>query len=148
MKDLQPRRELPLAGRATTPDQFIQEREAELARLVDHFYSVARIDPLLGPVFESRVSDWDEHLEAVRDFWSAAVYHTGRYRGRPLEVHRRIDQLSPAHFARWLILWEQSVGKTVSSDASEPLVAMARRMSDKMLPGSPTREREPEDGAG
>ena len=144
MRASPPDRELPLAGPATAPDRLVAEREAELARLVHHFYTVARTDPLLGPVFESRVSDWDKHLAAMRDFWSAAVYRTGRYRGRPLEVHKRIEELSAAHFARWLVLWEQSVARTVSSVAREPLVAMARRMHDKMLPGPPERGTEPD----
>jgi hemoglobin len=139
MNSLPPGRERPLSAPASTPEPLFAEREAELARLVDHFYAAARNDSLLGPVFESRVSDWDSHLAAMRDFWSGAVYRTGRYRGRPLEVHRRIEELSPAHFARWLILWEQSVARMVSSDARGPLVALARRMHDRMLPASPER---------
>lgn len=89
---------------------------------------------MLGPVFESRVSDWPKHLEAMRDFWSSAIYRTGRYHGRPLEVHRRIEEIRPAHFARWLQLWEQAVGEIVRSEARTPLIAMARRMAETMAP--------------
>jgi hemoglobin len=126
--------ELPLAGRPADAEQTHQAREAEIARLVEHFYALGREDPVLGPVFESRVSDWTKHLEAMRDFWSSAIYRTGRYHGRPLEVHRRIAEIRPEHFARWLQLWELAVGETVRSEARMPLIAMARRMAETMAP--------------
>lgn len=127
-------RELPLAGRSGDADLPPHERETEIARLVTRFYALGREDPVLGPVFESRVSDWAKHLEAMRDFWSSAVYRTGRYHGRPLEVHRRITEIRPEHFARWLQLWEQAVGETVRSERGAPLIAMAHRMAETMAP--------------
>jgi hemoglobin len=42
--------------------------EAMIARLVHGFYDRARHDPLLGPVFESKVQDWDAHLARMCDF--------------------------------------------------------------------------------
>ena len=125
---------LPLAGRSVDAERPLEEREAETARLVDRFYALGREDPVLGPVFESRVSDWPRHLEAMRDFWSSAIYRTGRYHGRPLEVHRRIAEICPEHFARWLQLWEQAVGEIVRSEARTPLIAMAHRMAETMAP--------------
>lgn len=124
--------ELPLAGRPIDTELPLQTREAEIARLVEHFYALGREDPLLGSVFESRVSDWTKHQEAMKDFWSAAIYRTGRYRGRPLEVHRRMAEICHDHFARWLQLWELAVGETVRSEARTPLIAMAHRMAETM----------------
>lgn len=129
-----PSHELPLAGRPVDAEPALQQREAEIARLVERFYALGREDPVLGPVFESRVSDWAKHLEAMRDFWSSAIYRTGRYHGRPLEVHRRITEISPEHFARWLQLWELAVHETVRSEARTPLIAMAHRMAETMAP--------------
>lgn len=132
-----PSHELPLTSRPTDAELSLQEREAEIARLVDRFYALGREDPVLGPVFESRVSDWATHLNAMRDFWSSAIYRTGRYHGRPLEVHRRIAEIGPQHFERWLQLWELAVGETVRSEARTPLIAMARRMAETMAPRMP-----------
>lgn len=126
--------ELPLAGRPVDADPALQQREAEIARLVERFYALGREDPVLGPVFESRVSDWPTHLQAMRGFWSSAIYRTGRYHGRPLEVHRRISEIRPEHFARWLQLWELAVRETVCSEACTPLIAMAHRMAETMRP--------------
>lgn len=37
--------------------------------LVEAFYQRGRRDPLLGPVFESRIAGrWDEHLERMARF--------------------------------------------------------------------------------
>jgi hemoglobin len=126
--------ELSLAGRPDGAEPPVEEREAEIARLVERFYALGREDPMLGPVFESRVSDWTKHLETMRSFWSSAIYRSGRYHGRPLEVHKRIAEIVPEHFAKWLQLWELAVGETVRSDARTPLIAMARRMAGTMAP--------------
>lgn len=123
---------LSLAARPLDVERPLQEREAEIARVVERFYALGRKDPMLGPVFESRVSDWTRHLEAMRAFWSSAIYRSGRYHGRPLEVHKRIPEIGPEHFAKWLQLWELAVGETVRSEARTPLIAMARRMADTM----------------
>ncbi|MGH8126639.1 MAG: hypothetical protein ACREPK_12420 [Rhodanobacteraceae bacterium] len=35
--------------------------ESRLAMLVEHFYDKMRVDPLLGPVFNPPIDDWDAH---------------------------------------------------------------------------------------
>ncbi len=125
-----PETNLPLTGPADTDRPFDHERE--IAHLVERFYTVARRDPLLGPVFERHVTDWDWHLRTMNDFWSAAIYRTGRYSGRPLEVHRMIAGMSAEHFSRWLFLWKQTVDEVVRSDAREPLKSFAGRMAETM----------------
>jgi hemoglobin len=129
-----PSHELPLADRPDDAELPLEVREAEIARLVERFYALGREDPVLGPIFDSRVSDWTRHLEAMRVFWSSAIYRSGRYHGRPLGVHRRIAEIRPEHFARWLQLWELAVAESVRSEARTPLIAMARRMADTMAP--------------
>ncbi|MCC6428265.1 MAG: group III truncated hemoglobin [Phycisphaerales bacterium] len=109
--------------------------------MVERFYALGREDPILGPIFESRVSDWAKHLEVMRAFWSSAIYRSGRYHGHPLEVHKRIAEIRPEHFVRWLQLWELAVGQAVSSEARTPLIAMARRMAETMAPRLPGSSR-------
>ncbi len=124
------RDELPIAsGEAPGPTD---DREEEIARLVERFYAVAREDPQLGPVFERHVTDWDEHLTKMRDFWSGAIYRTGRYAGRPLEVHRNIPEIEGEHFDRWLALWTRTVEQVVESEARVPLSLFAGRMAATM----------------
>ncbi len=122
--------ELPITG-SEQPDSRSRE-ELEIAELVDRFYMAAREDPELGPVFEKNVADWDKHLSTMRDFWSSAVYRTGRYSGRPLDVHRRIPEIQAEHFPRWLSLWQRTVDEVVSSEASWALKEFAARMASAM----------------
>ncbi len=121
--------ELTLAEHAERRRPIDATLEAEIGRLVDLFYERTRADPLLGPVFELHVADWDAHLATMRDFWTSAVYRTGRYSGRPFEAHRPLSELTPEHFARWLALWEQTVRDAVRSPADAPLLSLARRMA-------------------
>ncbi|MFI4896774.1 MAG: group III truncated hemoglobin [Phycisphaerales bacterium JB059] len=122
--------DLPISSR--DPEKAAPDREGEIARLVERFYEVARLDPDLGPIFERHVADWDRHLATMRDFWSAAVYRTGRYSGRPLEVHRRVGEIREEHFPRWLRLWERTVDEVVRSEARGPLKVFAARMASAM----------------
>ena len=47
------------------------------------FYTKARQHPLLGPIFNSTVVDWDLHLHVIANFWSKALLQTDRYNARP-----------------------------------------------------------------
>lgn len=122
--------DLPISSQDTPSTH--DDRERAIATLVDRFYTAARSDPLLGPVFERRVSDWDRHLSTMRDFWSSAVCQSGRYAGRPLDVHRRIPEIRAEHFPRWLSLWHETVDEVVHTDMKRPLKEFASRMAAAM----------------
>ena len=121
---------LPLTADQAVPSTPAGDRE--LAELVERFYGAARRDAVLGPIFEAHVSDWEAHLAKMRDFWSAAIYRTGRYAGRPLVAHRRVAEIRPEHFPRWVELWERAVDEVVTSSAAAPLKLLASRMADTM----------------
>ena len=55
--------------------------EEALAALVSAFYAKVRRDPLIGPVFNGAIEDWDEHLPKLQSFWLSVVLGTGRYKG-------------------------------------------------------------------
>lgn len=133
----EPRADLPLPlsegatrglGEAITP--------GVIASVVDEFYAACRRDPVLGPVFEAQVDDWDEHLSRIRAFWGAALLRDGGYSGRPLGAHLAIPGLSPRHFSAWLRLFAQTV-----ESHSPPLTggdvalfkARAGRMANRLM---------------
>jgi hemoglobin len=106
--------------------------EADIRALVDAFYATVRDDDLLGKVFDHHVEDWSVHLPKMYDFWSTVALHSGRYSGRPLETHARLPELSRAHFARWLALWELTVDRTIAAPARGVFVIAAQRMAASM----------------
>lgn len=80
-----------------------------MIRLVVHaFYDKVRADPVLGPIFNGAVDDWDAHLAHLCDFWSAVLLGSGRFRGAPIEAHVRVARRSPMPFGRWLALFSQT----------------------------------------
>src|SRR5665213_750060 len=85
--------------------------EAEIAALVDRFYEKARQDPTLGPIFADGVHDWDTHLATMRDFWSAVMLTSGRYKGNPFAAHLR-HNLRPEFFTTWLALFAELRSKS------------------------------------
>jgi hemoglobin len=52
--------------------------EVMIEQLVRKFYSRARFDPLIGPVFESKVRDWEGHIARMCAFWSSVALMSGR----------------------------------------------------------------------
>jgi hemoglobin len=106
--------------------------EDQIRAVVVEFYRRARRDDLLGPVFETHVHGWDEHLGRMTDFWSAALLRTGRYSGRPVERHREIDGLSAGHFDRWIGLFEDTVRDLCPPREAKAFLVRARRMREGM----------------
>jgi hemoglobin len=98
--------------------------EDAVAELVDSFYAKVRHDECLGPVFARVLGDddaeWAAHLDTLRAFWSSVMLTSGRYKGDPFSVHRRLGGLDPAMFARWLALFHQTC-----AELFPPVVAAA-----------------------
>ena len=110
----------------------LSEDEALIRRLVDAFYERVREDELLGPVFDAHVQDWSRHLAKMYDFWSSMVLRTGRYSGRPIMAHMKIEGLTGRHFERWLALWGETVERIAPAAARAPFIDAAERMGKAM----------------
>ncbi len=108
--------------------------EDDLANLVERFYERVRADSDLGPMFETQIDAeaWPAHLARTRDFWSTVLLGTGLYRGNPMEVHRSIPGLQPAHFAQWLDLFGVVLHEQFSQDVAEAILQRARRMAESL----------------
>ena len=78
--------------------------EAMIERLVRSFYGRARRDPLLGPIFDGTVQDWERHITRICAFWSSVALMSGRYHGQPMVAHLPLPVDTP-HFDRWLALF-------------------------------------------
>jgi len=106
--------------------------EAMIRDVVDEFYRRARLDELIGPVFDARIGDWDFHLARMADFWSAALLRTGRYSGHPVVVHGTIPGLNRDHFDRWIELFEETVRDLCPPAQAEAFLSRALRMRTAM----------------
>jgi hemoglobin len=100
------------------PGAAVGLNEAMIATQVRTFYGRVREHPVLGPIFNDAVDDWDEHLAKLCDFWSSVLLATGRFRGSPMAAHARRPAIETAHFALWLDLFERT-----ARDVCPPAVA-------------------------
>ena len=88
------------------------EVEEAIKTCVREFYGKARQDPLLGPIFNETVVDWEVHLRVIANFWSKVLLQTDRYNGSPFVLHMNLP-IEPEHFERWLALFEETVKATL-----------------------------------
>lgn len=114
-------------------DRITEERIAEL---VDRFYAKVRRDPMIGPLFNEAVEDWDEHLETLGRFWSSVMLTTGRYKGNPMGVHlKHREAIEPRFFDRWLDLWAETTGELFGPEAAATFQEKAGRIAESLKLG-------------
>lgn len=102
--------------------------ETSLRRFVEEFYTRMRAEPVLGPIFAARITDWEPHLRRMTDFWSSVALMTGRYRGRPVEAHAGLP-INWTHFERWLVLFRQTAMDSLPPDGAAHLIERAERIA-------------------
>jgi hemoglobin len=108
--------------------------EPAIAALVDRFYGKARQDPVIGPVFNNAVHDWDEHLHKLYDFWSSVMLTSGRYKGNPIAAHMK-HPIEPGFFDRWLTLWRDTAGELFAPAPAAQFRAKAERIAESLKVG-------------
>lgn len=105
-------------------------------RLVEQFYARVREDPVLAPVFASRIADWPAHLARMKQFWAVILRGEGNFSGSPMALHVAIDAIEEFHFQRWLALFEVTLRDLEGDPAATALVAArARTIADSLLTG-------------
>ncbi|MEO8724628.1 MAG: group III truncated hemoglobin [Acidobacteriaceae bacterium] len=108
--------------------------EMQISQLVDRFYSRARKDELLGPIFSDAVGDnWDLHLAKMKDFWSSIMLASRKYKGNPMLAHVLLPRLSPIHFERWLAIWRDTAAEVCSGASGAMYVQKAEFMAERLL---------------
>ena len=105
--------------------------EASIHTLVHDFYGKAMQDDLLAPIFGREVAAdaWPAHLDKMCAFWSSTLLRSGRYDGRPLAPHLRLDDLDDGHFQRWLTLFAETARQAFDDKDAAGVIAMAERIA-------------------
>jgi len=105
--------------------------EATIERLVRGFYARVRQDPLLGPIFDAHIADWEPHLQTMFAFWSSLTLQSGRYHGQPMAKHVPLP-VDAEHFDRWLALFEETARELCPPAAAELFIDRARRVAESL----------------
>lgn len=113
-----------------------------LEAVVTEFYTRARRDPLLGPVFAAHVTDWPAHLGRVTAFWVTLLGGDEDFtpwRGNLNAAHAGLG-VRGEHLRAWLTLWETAARDLLPAPAADLLTARARAMGAR-LGGRSSRQR-------
>jgi hemoglobin len=112
--------------------QSMRERsgvdESMIDVLVRTFYGRIRQDALLAPIFESRIQDWEPHLQRMCQFWSSIILSSGIYHGQPMRLHLPLP-VDAQHFDQWLALFESTARELFDAATAECFIAPARRIA-------------------
>jgi len=107
--------------------------EAELRDVLAKFYEGVRADPVLGPVFNGIVDDWDSHMLRLEEFWSSLMLSSGRYKGNPVAMHMmHAAVIKSEMFERWLELWRKTTDEILSPEAARLLQERADRIAVRL----------------
>lgn len=105
--------------------------EVMIDRLVRTFYGKVRLDPMLGPIFEARVDDWEHHFKLLGAFWSSVTLGTGAYSGTPMQKHIGLP-VDGRHFDRWLRLFGATAIEVCPPDAARLFIERAMRIAESL----------------
>lgn len=105
----------------------------DVAEVVRRFYADVAQDDLLGPLFNDVAKvDWSDHLPKLTAFWCRALFGIQGYVGNPfrahIEVHER-SSFTPAHFHRWLDLFEETIDLGWAGPNAERMKALANNVA-------------------
>jgi hemoglobin len=108
--------------------------EPSISKLIRAFYDRVRTDPVIGPVFNARIHDWEPHLLRITDFWSAVMLRSGRYQGQPMRLHLPLP-IDATHFDRWLELFATTARELCSAAVADEFVQRARTIGRSLEMG-------------
>ncbi len=111
--------------------------DALISELVETFYGHIRGHDVLGPIFASKIENWDPHLANMKDFWASIALESGRYHGNPMAKHLAIDGLNADHFTIWLALWDATIDQVgLNNDAASMFRDRAARIAKSLKIGT------------
>lgn len=110
----------------------------DIATLVHTFYEKVRQDVDLGPIFNAVITDWDQHLDLLTDFWEMSLFGGRKYNGNPFTAHQHADNLtgniiSPNHFGAWLNLWFATIEQLFEGENAQTIMRRARKMQTPIM---------------
>ena len=113
----------------------IESRE-DVERLVDAFYQDVVKDEVIGVFFTEVVAlDWDVHIPIMYDFWETTLLGAMKYKRNAMLKHIELDAkkpLQPAHFDRWIMLWERAVQTHFQGEKATMAIERAKQIGELM----------------
>ncbi|APQ16584.1 group III truncated hemoglobin [Maribacter hydrothermalis] len=113
----------------------ITNRE-DVSLLVHTFYDKIRQNDMLGPIFNSHITndEWPAHLDKLTDFWETNLFGIAKFKGSPTTKHINVDKslkhtMSENHFETWLQLWFETIDELYTGELAMRAKESAGRMA-------------------
>ncbi|WP_422081910.1 group III truncated hemoglobin [Ulvibacterium sp.] len=102
--------------------------------LVRSFYGKIRAHEILGPIFNTIITDWEGHLNLLTDFWETQLFLKRKYHGNPVTAHQEVDvkmghTITPEHFGLWINLWFETLDELFEGETAWIAKNRAQKMS-------------------
>ncbi|MEO6285307.1 MAG: group III truncated hemoglobin [Dyadobacter sp.] len=111
-----------------TKQQILDIEDIKL--LVDSFYAKVRVDTLLSPVFNERISDkWPQHMEKMYKFWQTVLLKEHTYYGSPFTPHAML-QVDHTHFEQWMNLFVGTIDELFVGEKAQEAKFRAGKMAE------------------
>lgn len=108
----------------------------QIEEVVKHFYARVRMDPVLGPLFNTILSNdpniWRIREAKIANFWANAILHERSYDGNPMLVHSGISALDPDMFVNWLALFDQTLSDELPANLALQWSTLAHRIGRRL----------------
>lgn len=102
----------------------------DIRTVIHEFYDDIVNDPAIGRYF--RDIDWAHHMPLIIRFWSAVVLGKPGYRGDPMAVHAKLEDLRPEHFNVWISRFNSTVDRHFSGEKADQMKQSASRITHIM----------------
>ena len=115
----------------------IKNRE-DVRLLVHTFYGKIRKHAILGPIFNHIITDWEDHLELLTDFWETQLFLQRKYVGNPITAHQEVDRkmqksITSEHFGLWLNEWFAAIDELFFGETAWIAKNRAQKMSTMLF---------------
>ncbi|AAV97326.1 hypothetical protein SPOA0192 (plasmid) [Ruegeria pomeroyi DSS-3] len=124
-----------MSGSSLRPHQLFDITRTEIDQVVRRFYAEVRAHDVLGPVFNSAVTDWPEHEDKISGFWAGAILREPGYFGNPMQVHIANPNIRSEHFPVWLDLFQKVLEQELTGDVASAFSLLAQRIGKGLSMG-------------
>lgn len=121
-----------------TSDAIPLITQIEISSLVDAFYAKVQLDPVIGPIFNEAIEDWQAHLRLLKEFWASVLLGVGQFKGNPLETHMKLP-ISREHFERWLVLFAETASELLPVEKAKLFIDKSQRIAETFQRGMAAR---------
>ncbi|CAN5406240.1 truncated hemoglobin Ctb [soil metagenome] len=116
-----------------------QLTKENIKKLVTHFYQKVQNDEILGPVFNDVAKvEWAHHIPLICQFWNSIMLKTNEYHSNAYRKHVLLGEktkLTEAHFAQWLLIFQEEAFKHLPVQAAQLITDKAVMIANSLKIG-------------